>query len=105
MPIPTAALRQQVTIEAFTGDGALGPTFSAAGPLTRCRIVGKRRAVRTRAGVDVISSASIIFRPDVSAPAESRITHGADTYTVLDVAPSEELTRPHSLTVLVEGPR
>lgn len=103
MPIPTASLPHRVTIEAYLGDTAYGPTFAAA-TAVRARKVGRRRAVRTSDGVDVISSASFVFRPDVTLAAGSRITHGTDTYTVLDVAESIELHRGYALEVLVEGP-
>lgn len=104
MPIPTATLPLRVTIEPYLGSTSTGPAYGAA-TTVRARKVGRRRAVRTSEGVDVISSASFVFRPDVVLAAESRITHGADTYTVLDVADSVELTRSYAFEVLVEGPR
>lgn len=105
MPIATALLPLRVTVEAYIGSGSHGARYATAVTSVPARFVGRRRAVRTTTGTDVISSGSFVFRPDVTVPAESRITNGTDTYTVLDTAPAGELRRPHSIEVLVEGPR
>ena len=103
--IPTALLPHRVTIEAYQGNSANGPVF--ADPVTiRARVVGKRRAVRTREGVDVITSAVAVVRPTIEVPAESKLTHGARTFIVLDVADGEDFNgRTHNRELMLEGPQ
>lgn len=109
--IPSAVLRQRATLRRYLGDGAYGPTW--ADPVTGvpCRIVGKRRAVRTREGVDVVADATADLRPVHNGQplgeivAESTLEVGERTYTVLGVADVEDLTRPHGTQLLLEGPR
>lgn len=104
--IPTAVLRERVTIEPYLGDGAYGPLFGAPLEAVPARIVGKRRAVRTSAGVDVIASATATIRPTLDVPAQSRITRADDsTWVVLDVADAEELASRHHRDLILEGPQ
>lgn len=94
MKIPDAALREVITVEPYRGSGAYGPIYGDAFTL-RARVEGRRRAVRNREGVDVISSASATIRPDArEVPAESKVTHDGNDYEVLDVIIGEGLTRP-----------
>ena len=105
--IPTAALRQRITVEPFLGESAYGPTYGTAQRDIPARVVGKRRAVRKTDGTDVISTASISVRPTIDVPVESRVTcahpvTGADeTFEVLDVLVAQGLTRPDHLEMLV----
>lgn len=104
MKVPTSLLPDVDTIEAYEGSSAFGPTY--ADPVeVRARFEGRRRAVRTSAGVDVIASAVAIVRPDTVVAAEARYTHDGNEYTVLDVAPGEGLRRPAYLELILEGPR
>lgn len=105
MTVPTATLRQRVTVQPFLGATGSGRAWGEPSGLLPARIVSRLRTIRNRDGVDVVSTASITFRPDVELAAESKINHGADTYTVLDVTVPADLTRPHATVVLVEGPR
>lgn len=105
MPIPTAALRERVSVEAYEASGAYGPSYATAQTAIPARFVGRRRMVRTTTGQDVVSSGSFVFRPGITCPPQSRITRGSDTYTVLDVAESNDLHRGWCVEVLVEGPR
>jgi hypothetical protein len=104
--IPTAVLRERATIRPYQGTTGTGaPAFGP--PLTRvpCRLVGKRRAVRTRDGVDVIADAVVQIRPGYDIVAESTVEIRGRTYTVLVVSDAEELARPHHTDLIVEGPR
>lgn len=103
--IPTAALPHEVTIEAAAGTtGGGAPAYGE--PVTvRARVVGKRRQVRTSTGVDIIASATATIRPGPTVPAGSLLTHGADLYEVVDTATAVELRRPHSVELILDGPR
>lgn len=105
--IPTAVLRDRATLRPFlgtTGQGA--PVFGTPVDDVPCRIVGKRRAIRTRDGVDVVADAVIQIRPrQDDLVAESEVCVRGRTYTVLAVADAEELARPHHTDLIVEGPR
>ena len=107
MRIPSAVLRQRANVEPHLGNTAVGPAYGA--PISvRARVVGKRRTVRTRYGVDVVSSATAEVRPDAPLPAElsqARFTCDGRTYTVLDVADSRDLTHLHHRELILEGPR
>lgn len=104
--IPTAVLRERATIRPYLGTSGQGaPLFGT--PLTGVpgRLVGKRRAVRTREGVDVIADATLDVRPGLDVVAESEVQVRGRTYTVLAIADAEELNRPHHTELILEGPR
>jgi hypothetical protein len=103
--IPTAALRHRITIEPYEGSGALGPIYGDPITDVPARVVGKRRAVRTASGTDVIASAVCVIRPALDVRAESRVIHNGRRYVVLDVADSEDLTRPHHRELILDGPQ
>ena len=100
MKVPTSLLRETITVEAFLGTGAYGPSYGAAQSL-RARVEGKRRVVRKADGTDLISSATATIRPDVTVATESRVTHGANVYEVVDVIVGEGLTRPAYLELVL----
>lgn len=109
--IPTAVLPHRVTLRAYQGEGGTGgPVFGPDLTDVPARIVGKRRAVRTRDGADVIADATCDLRPrhrgqTLDVLAQSEVTHGDRTYTVLGVAETVDLTRAHGVQLLLEGPR
>lgn len=109
--IPTAALRQRVTLRRYLGEGGTGgPVFADPLADVPARLVGKRRAVRTREGTDVIADATCDLRPvhkgqTLDVLAESEVVDGDRTYTVLGVADLMDLTRPHGIQLLLAGPR
>jgi hypothetical protein len=104
-------LLQRVSLRRFLGDSAYGPVWAYPVDGIPARIVGKRRAVRTREGTDVISDATCDLRPVHKGqpigeiPAESGIIDGTRTYRVLGVADIEDLTRRHGVQLLLEGPQ
>lgn len=105
MRVPSSLLPHQVTIEAFQGtSGGAGPVYGAP-VAVRARVEGRRRAVRTGAGIDVISSATAIVRPDVAVAVEARLTHRGRVYEVLDVAEGEGLRGPAYRELILEGPK
>lgn len=105
--IPTAALRQRITVERFTGNGAYGPQYADPVVGVKARVVGKRRTIRRADGTEVISTASVTVRPTLDLPAESRITcphpvtGDVETFTVLEVLTSATLSQPFAFEVLV----
>lgn len=103
--IPTAVLRHRVTIQAYVGDSAYGPTWDIPMDRVPARVVGRRRAVRTSTGVDVIADATATIRPGRDIPAESLLTHRGRTYTVVGVADAEDLTGPAGVELILAGPR
>lgn len=108
MQVPTSLLPDRITIEPYLGSGAYGPSYGD--PVTlRARVEGRRRAVRTSGGVDVIGQATATVRPTPAAMAaaavESKVTHGDRTYEVLDVVRGEGLTRLSHLELILGGPR
>lgn len=103
--IPTATLPHRVTIEPHESTAGNGTVVYGRPLRVRGRVVGKRRAVKTSTGVDVIGSAVCIVRPDSRITAESQLTHGTRTYTVLDVASAEDGTNAHHVELILEGPR
>lgn len=104
--IPTAALPHQVTIAPYVGDTSVGPSFDPEGAPVRARIVGKRRRVTAAGGTDTIADATIVIRPPAApVPVGSKVFHAGQTYIVQDVETSEELRRPHSVGLIVTGPK
>ena len=103
--IPTAALPDRVTVEHYLGTTGAGTPAYGAPVSARSRKVGRVRTVRSANGNDTVSSYSFVFRPTVVVPPLSRITHGDDTYTVIDASDARQLHRGWALEVAVEGPR
>lgn len=97
--IPSAALRQTITIAPFLGESAYGPRFGA-GVTVRARVQGKRRQVRRADGTDVISSATATIRPRDITP-ESKVTWDGRDYTVLDVIVAQGLTRTSHIELVL----
>lgn len=93
MKIPTAVLRETLSVEAFEGSSAYGPVYSDP-ETVKARVEGKRRLVRSTSGTDLISSATAYVRPEVDKPIGSRVTHGDRVYELVDVLPGEGLTGP-----------
>lgn len=101
--IPSAVLRHSVTVRAYQGtDGMGAPVFGPARH-RRAWVAGKRTAVRTSAGVDVIASATCLIRPPV-VPAESQLEFGDDTFTVLDVQAATDYPGDAGHVLILAGP-
>lgn len=73
MNLPGHLLQHEVTVEPYTGDGAYGPTYSAATPVS-CFLDEKTRMVRDAGGREVTSSSTFYCALDTVCPAESRVT-------------------------------
>lgn len=103
--IPTATLRNRITIEPYTGSGAYGPVYGTAVENVPARVLRKRKTIRTATGVDVTATAQCVLRPDVTVIPESKITWGGQEYLVLDVEDSSELNRGWCQILWLDGPR
>lgn len=103
--IPTAALPQRVTIEAWTGQTGEGaPTYD---PPQRCRarVIRKGTQVASPEGTITLASAVAQIRPGRTVPAQSLFTNGVDVYEVVDVAHEFNGTRPWLDNLILSGPR
>lgn len=86
MAIPPTLLRQTITIEPYTGDGARGPLYGA--PVTvRCYLEQKTRVVRAPDGRQVTSTSRLFCDRGPVVTTESRVTlPGGRQPRVLQVA-------------------
>lgn len=104
--IPTAALRDRVTIDPFLGtDGEGADVFGTPIPRVPARIVETRKQVRTATGVDVVTVPECVMRPGVTVAPQSRITRGSECWTVTDVRHGRELMRTTTQVLTLDGPR
>lgn len=105
MPIPTAALPHRIAVEPYLGQTGTGALAYGAPQSRRARVIGKRRAVRTSEGVDVIADATATIRPTTHWPKRSRVTWQGRTYDLLGVSEQMELRRPLLHELILKGPR
>lgn len=105
--IPTAALRDRVTIDPYLGtDGDGAEVFGPKVSRVPARIVATVRQVRTSTGVDVTAVVpECTLRPGVDVAPQSRITRGAECWTVTDVRHGQELGRTWCQVLTLDGPR
>lgn len=84
--IPDFMLQQVVSIAAYTGEGAYGPTFDDAVDF-RCRIEPKRSLIKKLDGTEVTTSARGFFFPEAVIPVESIVTWAGREYQVIESMP------------------
>lgn len=100
MKIRRSLLKDLVSIETYTGDGAYGPVFDPA-ITVKVNVDQTRRLVRNAAGVETISEATLMVHPEPRDEAtgaildgvalftpESRISVSGRSTTVLGVSPN-----------------
>lgn len=63
MRIRRSLLKDSVSVQSYAGDGAYGPTYSAAVTVP-CNVEATRRLVRNADGDEVVSEATIYVHPD-----------------------------------------
>ncbi|MER8042588.1 hypothetical protein [Streptomyces sp. NPDC094032] len=74
MRVPEWLLRHRITVEAYDGDSAYGPTYRPPVEV-RALVAAVGGTVRKQSdGVEVVANAQIIAGPDLDCPPESRIT-------------------------------
>ena len=98
--IPSALLRQNLTIRQRVGEGATGPVFGD--PVTHAaRIEPKRRQVRDAAGELVVSDAVAWLRPGAVVAVGDQAVIFSRTLTVLAVAEIQGLSRTEFLELTI----
>lgn len=102
--IPSALLRQKITVERYAGSTAYGPTWAAPVKM-RARVTPRRRMVTTSTGDTIVADATVLIRPCREIPAESKVTHHGRTYQVAGVTDATGLDEPHHSELILTGPR
>ncbi|MFH8993258.1 hypothetical protein [Streptomyces sp. NPDC017940] len=72
--VPRWLLRHRITIEPCLGTSAYGKQYGPAVADVPALVAETVKTVRNKEGREVISTAQIIAEPDLTCPAESRIT-------------------------------
>ena len=72
MRIPGALLRQTVTVSAYLGETAVGPSYDIPEEI-RARVEYRRRRVTRADGADVVAEATMVVRPGTVIPLESQV--------------------------------
>ncbi|MBE0430031.1 MAG: hypothetical protein IBX61_09220 [Thermoleophilia bacterium] len=99
--IPLSDLPDTIAIEPYEGTSGHGQPVYGSAVDARASFTGKRRLVKKPDGQEVVSSGTVLLRPDVNCPMKSRITRDGRDYEVVEVLPIAELNRIHHLEVLV----
>lgn len=101
--IPSATLRQTLTIRPRTGEGAAGPVYGD--PVTYpARIEEKRRQVRDSAGELRVSELVAWLRPDAAASVGDQVVVFGRTLLVLAVTEMRGLTRLEGYELAIGEP-
>jgi hypothetical protein len=99
--ISSALLNEDLPLEPYEGESGHNTHIYGTPVSVRARFVGKRRLVRKSDGQEIISSGTVLLRPDIVCPLKSRITRAGRAYEVVEVLPISELNRAHHQEVLV----
>jgi len=105
MRVPSSLLPTRIVITTQTATAGNGTPVLSRPRTCKARIERKRRAVKTGTGVNVISTAAAIVRPDVTVAVEDRVDIGPLTYDVLEVNRGEGLRHTAFLELVLGGPR
>ncbi|MFD9813714.1 hypothetical protein [Streptomyces sp. NPDC059080] len=85
--MPGWLLRHRITVEAYAGDTAYGPSYDAPVCDVPALVDEAPRMVRAADGREVLATATVIAAPDLYCPPGSRITlSDGRTTTALAVA-------------------
>jgi hypothetical protein len=104
--IPNGVLRHRIDIEPHLGTNSKGTeVYGTKRRRVPAWVQASTRVLRTADGVDVTGNATALLRPGVSVPDQSRVTHGARTYTVLGTTPVNDAGGEHSQILVLDGPR
>ena len=91
MKIPPFLLTDEVTIEAYQGEGTYGTSFAGA-ETVRCRRESRKRVAVGPQGADVNVQATLFLDPGIEVPVESRATLDGQTYSVISSRLHTDLT-------------
>lgn len=98
--ISSALLNTDATLEPYEGNSSLGEVYGDGVPM-KGRFDGKRRMVKRSDGSEIISSGTLLVRPDVEVPMLSRITIDGRAYIVQEILPAKGLNRTHHLELIL----
>lgn len=98
--IPNAVLNETVALEAYEGTSGHNKAVYGSPVDVRCRFSARRRLVK-KDGQEIVSSGTVLLRPEANCPVKSRITRAGRAYEVVDVLPVSESNREHHQEVLV----
>lgn len=94
MRVPTQLLRETLSIEDFTGNGARGPLHGAP-RTTRASVQPTSKLMTDSRGVEVVVDAMAIVRPEAGpVPVESRVTWAGQVYRVVSSFAMPDTRRP-----------
>lgn len=96
--IPTALLRDTVSVEPRSGEGAAGTLYGTAVSYP-ARVEDARTLIRQTADAAVVSEAAVWLRPDAAVAVGDRLTLSGTVYRVLAVTPQRGLLRTEALRV------
>lgn len=97
--IPSTLLRQTLSVEPLTGEGAAGPLFGAAVEYP-CRLLPKRSWLNAPDSTEALLADAVAhLRPDVSISAGDRATCEGIAYRVLRVETARLLVQSSHLAV------
>ncbi len=97
--IPSTLLRQTISVEPLSGEGAAGPIFGDAVEYP-CRLIPRRSWVHLPdATEERLAEALVYMRPDASVTEGDRATCEGTVYRVLKAHPSKLLVQASHLTV------
>lgn len=89
-----ALLRDQVTVQTYTGDGSYGPVL--ADPVTvLCHVDARRQLVRNEAGEEVVASLTVRLHPETLEVGTGRVLDPESLFTF------RSLVQWHSTTAQV----
>ncbi|MHB9054249.1 MAG: hypothetical protein ACYC5F_09755 [Thermoleophilia bacterium] len=98
--IPSTLLNTDAVLEPFEGDASLDGVYGEKVQI-KGRFDGKRRLVKRADGSEIISSGTLLVRPDLDVPMKSRITIDGRAYSVEEVLPAKALNHIHHLELLL----
>ena len=92
--IPSAVLRDLLTIEPYLGEGALGPSYG--GPVAvPAMVTSKKSSVTLPDGRKGKCVAQALIRPGTEYPILSRVSAGSRAFIVLEAEELTDLTRSY----------
>lgn len=94
MRIPHELLRETISVEDYSGAGALGPAYSPARSL-RASVQATSRLITDGTGRTLSIDALVLIRPEKGpVPVESRVTWAGSTYRVVRSVAQPDTRRP-----------
>lgn len=93
MRIPGSLLRDRISVEDYSGTGAYGPAYGSP-YAAKASVQPTHKLLVTADGRELTTDAEAFVRPDVTPPAESRVTWNGKRYRVLALDPMAGSEKP-----------